>query len=88
MTGAQERSLCNALSRTRTVFLQASRLCPLATPWAVVLGLIEILRSERGRRLLAGLSLLGLLAAAGLAHPVRTIMPGEVGCVITASPAA
>ncbi len=51
----------------------------LATPWAVVLGLIEILRSERGRRLLAGLSLLGLLAAAGLAHPVRTIMPGEVG---------
>lgn len=51
----------------------------LATPWAVVLGLIEILRSERGRRLLAGLSLLGLLAALGLAHPVRTIMPGEVG---------
>ena len=36
----------------------------LATPWAVVLGLIEILRSERGRRLLASLSLLGLLAAA------------------------
>lgn len=51
----------------------------LATPWAVVLGLIEILRSERGRRLLASLSLLGLLAALGLSHPVRSIAPGEVG---------
>jgi len=51
----------------------------LATPWAVILGLIEILRSERGRRTLAGLSLLGLLAAVIMARPVRTITPGEIG---------
>ena len=50
-----------------------------ACAWAVALGLIETLRSERGRRLLA----LGAVAALGVGvaytHPVRTIAPGEVG---------
>lgn len=50
-----------------------------ATPWAVVLGLIEILRSERGRRALAGLTLCGAVAAIVLGRPVRSITPGEVG---------
>ena len=50
-----------------------------AVPWAVVLGLMEILRSERGRRVLAGLSLAGLATLIGLSKPVRTLAPGEVG---------
>src|SRR4051794_882176 len=50
-----------------------------ATPWAIVLGLMEILRSERGRRVLGGLALAGLAAAVALSRPVRTIAPGEVG---------
>lgn len=50
-----------------------------AAPWAVVLGLMEILRSERGRRVLATLVLLGILAAVVWARPLRTIAPGEIG---------
>jgi regulator of protease activity HflC (stomatin/prohibitin superfamily) len=50
-----------------------------ATPWAVVLGLMEILRSERGRRILAGATLCGVVALVALSHPLRSIAPGEVG---------
>ncbi len=50
-----------------------------AVPWAVVLGLMEILRSERGRRILAAATLCGIVALIVLSHPLRTIAPGEIG---------
>lgn len=49
-----------------------------AVPWAVVLGLMEVLRSERGRRVLASMALLGLCAALVFARPLRPVAPGEV----------
>jgi regulator of protease activity HflC (stomatin/prohibitin superfamily) len=50
-----------------------------ATLWAAVLGVIELVQNERGRRILAVLSLAGLTAGFVYMKPVRTINPGEVG---------
>ncbi|HEX2569719.1 MAG TPA: SPFH domain-containing protein [Polyangia bacterium] len=50
-----------------------------ATAWAVVLGIIETLRSERGRRALALVSMLAVGGGVVYSHPLRTIPPGEVG---------
>jgi regulator of protease activity HflC (stomatin/prohibitin superfamily) len=49
-----------------------------ATPWAIILGLMEILRSERGRRVLAAFALCGAAAFVLLSHPLRAIAPGEM----------
>jgi regulator of protease activity HflC (stomatin/prohibitin superfamily) len=50
-----------------------------ATCWAAVLGVIELVQNERGRRILAVLSLCALTAGFVYMKPVRTINPGEVG---------
>ena len=50
-----------------------------ATCWAAVLGVIELVQNERGRRILAVLSLAGLTTGFVWMRPIRTINPGEVG---------
>ncbi|HXU74818.1 MAG TPA: SPFH domain-containing protein [Polyangia bacterium] len=50
-----------------------------ATLWAALLGVIELVQHERGRRILAVLSLVGLTAGFVYMKPIRTINPGEVG---------
>jgi regulator of protease activity HflC (stomatin/prohibitin superfamily) len=50
-----------------------------ATSWAAVLGVIEMVTSERGRRVLAALTLGGLTVGFFWMKPVRSINPGEVG---------
>jgi regulator of protease activity HflC (stomatin/prohibitin superfamily) len=50
-----------------------------ATCWAALLGVIELVQSERGRRVLAVLSIAGLTAGVVAMKPVRTVNPGEVG---------
>src|SRR5438477_9204629 len=50
-----------------------------ATCWAAVLGVIELVQSERGRRVLAVLLVVGLTVGFVAMKPVRTINPGEVG---------
>jgi regulator of protease activity HflC (stomatin/prohibitin superfamily) len=50
-----------------------------ATLWAAVLGIIEMVQSERGRRVLGALVLCGITVGVVEMRPVRTINPGEVG---------
>ena len=50
-----------------------------ATLWAALLGVIELVQHERGRRILAVLSIVGVTAGFVYMKPVRTINPGEVG---------
>ena len=50
-----------------------------ATLWAALLGVIELVQHERGRRILAVLSLVGLTVGFVYMKPIRTINPGEVG---------
>jgi len=50
-----------------------------ATCWAAVLGVIELVQHERGRRILAVLSLCALAGGFVYMKPIRTINPGEVG---------
>jgi regulator of protease activity HflC (stomatin/prohibitin superfamily) len=50
-----------------------------ATFWAALLGIMEMVQSERGRRILAVLVLVGGTAGFVAMKPVRTINPGEVG---------
>jgi regulator of protease activity HflC (stomatin/prohibitin superfamily) len=50
-----------------------------ATCWAALLGVIELVQSERGRRVLAVLVVLGTTAGFIAVKPVRTVNPGEVG---------
>jgi regulator of protease activity HflC (stomatin/prohibitin superfamily) len=50
-----------------------------ATAWAAVLGLIEMVGSERGRRVFAVLILVGLVGGVVAGRPVRSIAPGEIG---------
>jgi regulator of protease activity HflC (stomatin/prohibitin superfamily) len=50
-----------------------------ATAWAALLGVIEMVSSERGRRILALLSLCLFTIGFVSTRPVRTINPGEVG---------
>jgi regulator of protease activity HflC (stomatin/prohibitin superfamily) len=57
---------------------KAGYLCR-ATAWAAVLGVIEMVGSPRGRRVLAVLALGSLVAGVSLSEPIRTVPPGEVG---------
>jgi regulator of protease activity HflC (stomatin/prohibitin superfamily) len=50
-----------------------------ATLWAAVLGVMELVQSERGRRVLAILLIGGLGVGFVVMKPIRTINPGEVG---------
>ena len=50
-----------------------------ATLWAALLGVIELVQNERGRRILAVLSIVGVTAGFVYMKPIRTINPGEVG---------
>jgi regulator of protease activity HflC (stomatin/prohibitin superfamily) len=50
-----------------------------ATLWAALLGVIELVQSERGRRVLAVLVVGGATAAFVTMKPIRTVNPGEVG---------
>jgi regulator of protease activity HflC (stomatin/prohibitin superfamily) len=50
-----------------------------ATCWAALLGMIELVQSERGRRVLAVLVVIGVAVGVVKTKPVRTINPGEVG---------
>ncbi len=50
-----------------------------ATCWAALLGVMEMVSSERGRRILAVLTLVTLGIGFVAAKPVRTVNPGEVG---------
>jgi regulator of protease activity HflC (stomatin/prohibitin superfamily) len=50
-----------------------------ATLWAAVLGIMELVQSERGRRVLALLVIGGLGVGFVAMKPIRTINPGEVG---------
>jgi regulator of protease activity HflC (stomatin/prohibitin superfamily) len=50
-----------------------------ATLWAAVLGIIEMVQSERGRRVLGVLVLVGVTAGFIYMKPVRSINPGEIG---------
>jgi regulator of protease activity HflC (stomatin/prohibitin superfamily) len=50
-----------------------------ATLWAAVLGMMELVQSERGRRVLALLLIGGLGVGFVAMKPIRTINPGEVG---------
>ncbi|HWE31190.1 MAG TPA: prohibitin family protein, partial [Polyangia bacterium] len=50
-----------------------------ATCWAALLGVMEMVSSERGRRVLAVLTLVALGIGFVAAKPVRTVNPGEVG---------
>ena len=50
-----------------------------AAAWAMLLGIIETLRSERGRRVLGLLTLGGVVIGVIYTGPLRTIAPGEVG---------
>ncbi|MBI4511020.1 MAG: prohibitin family protein [Deltaproteobacteria bacterium] len=50
-----------------------------ASAWAAVLGVIELVGSPRGRRVLAVLVVCGVAAGVASSSPVRTVAPGEVG---------
>jgi regulator of protease activity HflC (stomatin/prohibitin superfamily) len=50
-----------------------------AAAWATTLGILETVGSERGRRLLGVVALVGAGAGLVALRPVRSISPGEVG---------
>jgi regulator of protease activity HflC (stomatin/prohibitin superfamily) len=50
-----------------------------AAAWALILGVIELVGSERGRRVFAVLAIVGVGAAVIAGRPLRSIAPGEVG---------
>jgi regulator of protease activity HflC (stomatin/prohibitin superfamily) len=60
-------------------FFRKSGVLVRATAWATVLGILETVGSERGRRVLALVTLVGAAAGFIALKPMRTISPGEVG---------
>ena len=66
------------LRRVGAAFARAGYLVRAAA-WASVLGIIEMVTSKRGRRVLALLVLGGAVVAFVWARPVRSVAPGEVG---------
>lgn len=49
-----------------------------ATAWAVTLGILETIGSERGRRVLGVVALLAAMGGLVALKPVRSVLPGEV----------
>jgi regulator of protease activity HflC (stomatin/prohibitin superfamily) len=66
------------LRRVGAAFARAGYLVRAAA-WASLLGIIELVTSKRGRRVLALLALGGAAVGFLLARPVRSVAPGEVG---------
>jgi len=65
--------------RSVGAFFRKSGLLIRAAAWATVLGILETVGSERGRRVLAVMAILGGAAGFVAIRPMRTIAPGEVG---------
>ncbi len=60
-------------------FFRKVTLLARAAAWATMLGILEMVGSERGRRVLALVVLAGAGTAFVLVKPIRSISPGEVG---------
>ncbi len=65
--------------RSVGAFFRKSGLLARAAAWATVLGILETVGSERGRRVLAVVALVGGAVGFVATKPMRTIAPGEVG---------
>jgi regulator of protease activity HflC (stomatin/prohibitin superfamily) len=65
--------------RSVGAFLQKVGYLVRATGWATLLGILETVGSERGRRVLAVVALVAGAAGFVALKPVRAIAPGEVG---------
>ncbi len=60
-------------------FLRKSSVLVRATGWATLLGILETVGSERGRRVLAVVAIVGAAGGAIATRPIRSIAAGEVG---------
>jgi len=65
--------------RSVNAFLGKCGVLVRATAWATVLGVLETVGSERGRRALAVVALSGAGVGLVAIKPVRAVLPGEVG---------
>jgi len=65
-----------ALSKIKNGLQRAGYLVK-ATALACVLGVIEMVQTQRGRRLLGALTLVALVGGLVIARPVRSVAPGE-----------
>jgi regulator of protease activity HflC (stomatin/prohibitin superfamily) len=65
--------------RSMGTFFKKSEVLMRATVWATVLGILETVGTERGRRVLAVVALVGTAIGFIALKPVRSILPGEVG---------
>ena len=68
-----------AALRSLAAFFRKAGYLVRATGWATLLGILETVGSERGRRVLAVLALAGGVVGFVALKPMRTITPGEVG---------
>ncbi len=66
------------LFRSLRAFLRKSGVLARAALWATVLGVLETVGTERGRRVLAVVALVGAALGVIALRPVRSISPGEV----------
>jgi regulator of protease activity HflC (stomatin/prohibitin superfamily) len=65
--------------RSIAAFFQKVGYLVRATGWATLLGILETVGSERGRRVLAVLAIAGAAGGFIALRPMRAIAPGEVG---------
>jgi regulator of protease activity HflC (stomatin/prohibitin superfamily) len=65
-----------ALSKIKNGFKRAGYLFK-ATALACVLGVIEMVQTQRGRRMLGALTLVALIGGLTIARPIRSVAPGE-----------
>src|SRR5271154_5010293 len=65
--------------RSVGAFFRKSSVLLRAPAWATVLGILETVGSERGRRILALAAIVGAPAGFIALKPVGSISPGEVG---------
>jgi regulator of protease activity HflC (stomatin/prohibitin superfamily) len=65
--------------RSVGAFVRKSSVLVRAAGWATALGILETVGSERGRRVLGVVALMGAAGGVVALRPVRSILPGEVG---------
>jgi regulator of protease activity HflC (stomatin/prohibitin superfamily) len=65
--------------RSLGAFFRKSGVLARAAAWATLLGILETVGSERGRRALAFVALIGATGGVVALRPLRSILPGEVG---------
>ncbi len=70
---------CRAIASALKGFIKRGAYLGRATAWAALLGVIEMVSSERGRRVLALLTVVAVGVGVWTTQPIRTIAPGEVG---------